>query len=97
MNGCSSDARKDSTFSGSDAPRFVGFGLVDHVLRALATRERGRSGVLVLGELALPLAMLELEILLGELRQDLIASPESHAPWAERLVHMANEVALALQ
>ena len=32
-----------------------------------------------------------------EVRQDLIALPESHAPWAERLARIANEVALALQ
>ena len=32
-----------------------------------------------------------------EVRQDLIALPESHAPWAERLARIANEVALALE
>lgn len=32
-----------------------------------------------------------------EVRQDLIAAPADHGPWAERLVRVANEVALALQ
>ena len=32
-----------------------------------------------------------------EVRQDLIALPESHAPWAERLARIANEVALELE